>query len=339
MSTSRARALAIARALVAIVAVLAPFAPRGDGPGKTFSSSLGAVFTPSAVSAPFASFVAIGTNIAASSPDGITWTNRTIPAGTYTSVIWAGDRFVAVAASRKTAYSLDGINWTAGADLPGSTTWNVPDVAWNGTTIVASGYGTGNFIATSTDGALSWTSRTLGAATGNVVSVSGLLGGKFFAVLTGGGGPNSYSSPTGVTWTQGTNLQTSGAWRGVGNNGTRFAATQSLGFTEYTDTTTWAVAGTSPTGLGGVPQARSVAANGNTFVVVDAATTIIAYSTDAAVTWSSPTVSGVGRNAISFGTGLFVVVATNHCMTSPDGINWTSRSIPNAAWKSVAVKP
>ena len=62
-------------------------------------------------------FVAVGggtTNYAASSPDGITWTTRTLATNTWTSVAWSPflGSFVAVGATISSASSSDGITWT-----------------------------------------------------------------------------------------------------------------------------------------------------------------------------------------------------------------------------------
>ena len=54
------------------------------------------------------------TNYAASSPDGITWTTRTLATNTWTSVAWSPflGSFVAVGATISSASSSDGITWT-----------------------------------------------------------------------------------------------------------------------------------------------------------------------------------------------------------------------------------
>src|SRR5574341_2002976 len=67
-------------------------------------------------------------SVAATSPDGITWTARTIPAGTYRSVAWNGTVFAAVGDS-VAATSPDGITWTA-RTMPAGLYCGV---AWTGT--------------------------------------------------------------------------------------------------------------------------------------------------------------------------------------------------------------
>ena len=67
-------------------------------------------------------------NYAATSPDGITWTQRTLPASTYWSgITFANGVFVATAvtsgyASNIAATSPDGISWTK-RTLPGTGYW------------------------------------------------------------------------------------------------------------------------------------------------------------------------------------------------------------------------
>ena len=70
--------------------------------------------------------------------------------------------------------------------------------------------------------------------------------------------------------------------------------------------------------------------------------TNVQVSTDG-INWTryTPFTNAIGPKAITFGNGLFVVVAdtgSNRVMTSPDGINWTLRSVlgNNDLWQSVA---
>lgn len=66
--------------------------------------------------------VAQNTNFAVSSPDGITWTSRTLPSGgDWRSVSFGNGVFVATSSGGDAATSTDGINWTA-RTLP-SGTW------------------------------------------------------------------------------------------------------------------------------------------------------------------------------------------------------------------------
>jgi len=151
-------------------------------------------------------FVSIGTDgsgngLAATSPDGVTWTARTMPAGNWTSLAWSGALLVAggevVASSNGlSATSTDGVTWTSHAG-PGAGGSGSAAIAWGNSTFVAAGYGNGK-TWTSTDGA-TWTARlTSGSgAFSGAVWASGL---SLFVIAPSGVG-NIYSSPTGVTWT------------------------------------------------------------------------------------------------------------------------------------------
>jgi hypothetical protein len=106
-------------------------------------------------------FVAIrrGSSIAASSFDGITWTQRTMPASRqWNSVVYGGDRFVAVAGNlNSAAYSLDGQTWIS-STMPtiGDSTINEwVDITYGKNLFVAIA-NSQNISAYSTDG-VSWT--------------------------------------------------------------------------------------------------------------------------------------------------------------------------------------
>lgn len=63
-------------------------------------------------------------NVCKTSPDGITWTSRTMfSTKTWAHVVWTGTRFLAAAASADngTNVSTDGITWVAGPNLPTTT--------------------------------------------------------------------------------------------------------------------------------------------------------------------------------------------------------------------------
>ena len=83
-------------------------------------------------------FCAIATSsaIAATSPDGITWTQRTLPvSSTWTGIAWNGTVFCVVALfSANYVTSPDGITWTQ-RTLPSSQQWQ--NIASNGTVFAA----------------------------------------------------------------------------------------------------------------------------------------------------------------------------------------------------------
>jgi hypothetical protein len=76
---------------------------------------------------------------AITSPNGETWTSRTIPIGNYVSIAWNGTVFVALsqATTAKAITSPDGITWT-NRTISGFVT----DVTAIGSTFVGLGSGT-----------------------------------------------------------------------------------------------------------------------------------------------------------------------------------------------------
>lgn len=94
------------------------------------------------------------------SPDGITWTERTVPSGTYFSITWSPFRNLFVAAkyglNGEVITSPDGITWTTRTGLNSFTKW----VAWSEdlSLFLSAGGTSGNSTDTSPDG-VTWTSR------------------------------------------------------------------------------------------------------------------------------------------------------------------------------------
>lgn len=65
-----------------------------------------------------------GTTVAVSSPDGINWTQRTVPNANYSGLAYGMGRFVAIGRSSNiAAISTDGITWTQ-QTLPSTSNWN-----------------------------------------------------------------------------------------------------------------------------------------------------------------------------------------------------------------------
>ena len=148
-------------------------------------------------------FVAVGqggTNFISSSPDGITWSNRTIAANSaMLSVCWstALGIFVAVGsgATNYSAISSDGVNWSA-TSSPG---FQANAVCWSPTKNIFVAVANNQAVAwTSVDGVV-WSTHTLENNSWNSVCWSSPLG-LFVAVGTGTSGHYAASSPDGLTW-------------------------------------------------------------------------------------------------------------------------------------------
>lgn len=141
------------------------------------------------------------TTTAASSPDGVTWTSRTIPSGAYHQVIYGGGQFVAIGLGCA-ATSPDGITWTARtqpvSDYAGS-------IAYGNGLYVVSFYNSTAGVITSPDG-ITWTLRAV-SGTHSYGTVSYLPSMKVFVFSSYGynsGAVNSgglyWASSDGVNW-------------------------------------------------------------------------------------------------------------------------------------------
>ena len=126
------------------------------------------------------------------SPDGWTWTSRTVPTYRAVSGLWvANGRLYSLNNSGNFSYSADGLTWTDTGAWPSSANWfgvtygNSVYLAWTATT----------GIATSTNG-LTWVARN--AFPASILSIV-FASGYFVGVDTSG---NWYRSTDGISWTQ-----------------------------------------------------------------------------------------------------------------------------------------
>jgi hypothetical protein len=207
-------------------------------------------------------FAAVGRlGAAATSPDGVTWTDRTIPAGDYLSVTWAGSLFVAVGDNR-CATSPDGITWTA-RTIPAGYYYGV---TWSGTALAA--VGLAGVAATSPDG-ITWTARTMPSSTGAYLGIAS-NGALFAAVGTGG---KCATSPDGAIWTART-MPVIASYQAIGWVGTQFIAAGTSAVALSGDGVSWASAVSSLSGVAGVGRIGStyVAVGNGTFYSADAQT-------------------------------------------------------------------
>jgi len=96
------------------------------------------------------------------SPDGITWTQRTAPAGSWTIMGFNGSMYVAAASPTTTTFdwltSPDGITWTAHSMAIAAVVLIVRHVLWTGTQWIA-GTNHATTFFTSPDG-ITWTVKT-----------------------------------------------------------------------------------------------------------------------------------------------------------------------------------
>jgi hypothetical protein len=250
-------------------------------------------------------FVAVGSfgspNQVMTSPDGVTWTDRTAPVNRWWRAVAYGEPggnplFVAVAynssagGGNRVMTSPDGITWTARTSAADNGWF---DIAYgNGLFVAVSSDGT-NRVMTSPDGT-TWTGRSAAAA--NQWKGVTYAAGKFVAVARDGTGNRVMTSTDGITWTS--QVSPDSEWLSVTYGNGLFVAVAGAGTNRVM---------TSPDGE----------------------------------TWTTRTAaSNIAWQSVSYGGGKFVAVANNgfpnQIMTSTDGITWTSQTSPSGQeWQDV----
>jgi hypothetical protein len=203
--------------------------------------------------------------------------------------------------SNTTTRSVDGgVTWTAGGNLPSSTTWS--SIAYGQGTWVAVATG-GTTNAYSTDGGLTWTAGAALPASTTWTSVT-FGAGKFVAVASGGTVAAS-STDNGATWTART-LPSSTTWSSVAFGNNRFVAVSS-GATAAAFSLNgidWEASST--------PAAfTSITYGQGTFLAVGLLTT--AASSPDGIVWTSRTISTSNSASVAFGNtnrvGKFVTIS------------------------------
>jgi hypothetical protein len=133
-------------------------------------------------------YVVITTNSIRTSPTLASWTTR-LSGLNVRSLVWNGTQFLVLGGSGNLYISTDGITWTNYTSGPSG----VDCLVWTGSQYIAAG--SGGAIATSTDG-ITWTARTSGTsddfqslATNGSVTIAATDSGRL------------YSSTDGITWT------------------------------------------------------------------------------------------------------------------------------------------
>ena len=260
--------------------------------------------------------VANNSNAAATSPDGITWTARTLPVSAYwTAIKWNGSVFCAIAAnaSNIAATSSDGITWTQ-RTLSASLNWQA--IEWNGSVFCAIATGYTNQCSTSPDG-ITWTTRTM-ANTGSWYSIA--WNGAVFCAIASNSSNVANTSSDGITWTTRT-LPNTLNWGTIAWSGSVFCvvASSSVYAATSPDGTTW----TSRT-LPSLELWQALEWNGAVFCAVVYNSNKAATSPDG-ITWTARTLplsqqwywvkwNGSVLSLISQGQ--------TNALISTDGINW-----------------
>lgn len=233
----------------------------------------------------------IGSRFCATSPDGITWTRRAMPANqSWNAVASNGTSFVAVggdatnAATTGAASSVDGLTWVA-ATMATSQVWNA--VAYGGGRYVAVGTGTAsNYDA---DGAGTWTNgATLTSATYMALIYNGTI---WMAISGSTTGNQSKADPTTGAFTAGGALPNSTS-RGVAWDGTNFVVVSTTNSTQTARSTngaSWTTTTLTGTQIGSW---NAICSNGTTLVAVSSSSNLRSAamtSTDSGATWTVQT--------------------------------------------------
>ena len=265
-------------------------------------------------------FVAFGgsaTSITATSPDGITWTQRAFPvSATWNAVAYGNSTFVAVASTTIAATSTNGLTWTQ-QTMPVSATWY--SIAYGNSTFVAISASGTNIAATSPDG-VTWTQQTLPVAASSWASIT--YGNNTFVAVAAGAGTIAATSPDGVTWTQQT-LPATASWQSVTYGNGVFVAVALSGIAATsTNGVTW-VQRTLPAGA-----VTSVAYGNELFVVLSSSNT--AFTSPDGITWAIRYLPvNANWQKAAYGNNTFAAVALTPTLgaTSPDGIG--GATLPN----------
>lgn len=254
-------------------------------------------------------FVALGGGKLATSPDGVTWTERSAPPGMYwSSLVYAKGKFVAVSSEGNDIFpqnvmtSLDGITWIQAPDnVPGINRW--VSLAFGKGLFVAGGDATYGFnsIMTSADG-VTWSARSVPSLTG-YYSV-GYGNNVYVAAAFSNGLPNVIrlqSSSDAITWT----------------------------------------ARELPSGVSPNVEFTGVTFGNGQFLAVGFNQTILTSKNG--ITWSNRSLSGSFRfTDVVYGQGVFIAFAAKSdnddllVMRSLDGKEWTQQKAPTTVVRTAS---
>lgn len=232
------------------------------------------------------------TAVSASSPDGITWTQRTMPTTEYsTGLAFGAGVFTTVTYNNSGigAYSTNAITWTQ-TTLAVGTNWFAVTYGDKFVAVARSS----SIAGTSTNG-ITWTQRTLPTTAGWTDVNYG--NGIYIAVPNA----NSYvaRSTDGITWANQTTPQ-SGYYSVVWGNGVWVITRSSTDYATSTDGITW-TARVAPAPLGDVDFGNGY------FMAVISATFKSYYSTDG-VNWTEKLLTTLDSwNRVFYGNNTWVV--------------------------------
>jgi hypothetical protein len=272
-----------------------------------------------------------GTSAIQTSPDGITWTNRTTPSCTVIGIIWTGTRFLA-ATTTGVIYSPDGVTWTETTSAPSGLVVGQQTLAYSsslGMTVCLGSNISTTIIYTLLDASTTWVMQTCPSFNQRGVCWTG----SAFLVSpspSGGAlGASILSSTNGTSW----NVSYPGTYIGTGgtvnipiiSNGSGVVVMQD---TSTQNTSVWVMSvwvstnnGVNwqsiklPSGSLTSPLSSAVYENGR-FILCFGSAKTIAYSTDGLHWTVDPVCSNSGAQfsnagGIIYMGGLYFVWDTN----------------------------
>ena len=283
-------------------------------------------------------WLGVASNGAMTSLDGgVTWSSRAVAATlTWRAIVYGDSEFVAVAtsgtANRAMVWPAD--NVTTALAVNGSTsqlTIAAPNLSVVADSTVVQGNVTVQRIA-STSNAMTWTTRT--SPTTNTWQAVTYGNDLFVAVSTSGVGNRIATSEDGVQWTS-RKSPGDNNWFGVAYGNLTYVAVSTTGsdcVMTSSNAKDWTLRSSADDNLLWRGVAYGVVNGVGRFVGVSQSSSVsnIMYSDNNGVTWTLVNTGiSVGWFRIAFGNGVFVVTSNaTQFATSPDGINWTTRTPP-----------
>ncbi len=180
-----------------------------------------------------------------SSPDGTTWTPRTLPSTPYPNVEAVGfgnGKFIATSThwhgDARFYHSTDGITWSEPFVVPEPCCRRIRAIAYGGGKFVAVGQGRRTIVS---DDGIAWRDDKQGID-GDFPVYTALAYGNATWVAVGTGGI-IVTSPDGVSWTTAVQPHVVGEFHGVAFDGTKFVTCARVACYSSTDGQTWMAAG------------------------------------------------------------------------------------------------